>query len=500
MKYCFIILLGLLSFNTVDAQKNKQTLKDSLAVFDAYVQKAMKDWNVPGIAIAIVKNDEIVFTKGYGVREYGTDKKVDSKTYFNCASTTKAMTATCMAMLVDEGKLDWDDPVIKYLPDFQLYDPYVTRELTVRDLFLHNSGVGNTDYLWGDNILTADQVLAKMKLVKPSYSFRSSFIYQNIFYLAAGKVIEKVSGKPWDVFIKERIFDPLGMTNTKALNKEVTGENRTMPHFIVNGQVVAIDRTTADEIAPAGSVNSCADDMAKWIKCMIDSSKYSSGRLVKPETWMYLLKPKTLVTESQFYPTQYLTKPNFTTYAMGWFQQDYKGDKLNFHTGSLDGLTAINAQLPDKKFGIYIFGNLDHAEVRHALMFKAIDYFALGGDRDWSTDMKALYDSINAEAKKADSLSVPVQVMGTKPSVALPEYAGDYVDELYGSVKIVDDNDQLKVIINTVLHGVLAHYHYNTFKVTYEKKHYPNDYYTFNLNNNGKVESITISGITYMKN
>lgn len=499
MKYCFVLLLVLFSFNSINAQKNKQTLKDSLAAFDSYIQKGMQDWKVPGLAVAIVKNDEIVFAKGYGVREYGTDKKVDAKTYFSCASTTKAMTAALMAMLVDEGKIAWSDPVIKYLPEFQLYDPYVTRELTIQDLFTHNSGVGNTDYLWGDNVLSSDEILAKMKLVKPSYSLRSSFIYQNIFYLAAGKVIEKVSGKPWDVFIKERIFDPLGMTNTKALNAEVKDENHTSPHFLIKGQVSVINRTTADAVAPAGSVNSCIEDIAKWMKCMIDSSKYAGGRLVKPETWIYLLKPKTLVTESQFYPTQYLTKPNFMTYAMGWFQQDYKGEKLNFHTGSLDGLTAIHAQLPDRKFGIYVFENLDHAELRHALMFKALDFFELGGNRDWSTDMKHLYDSLHIASEKADSANTPVQIKGTNPSLSLDKYAGTYADELYGSLQILFENSQLKVLVNTVLHGNLVHYHFNTFKVTYEKNHYPNDYYSFNLDNYGNIESVTISGITYRK-
>ena len=499
MKKYFLLFISFCTMNVLYAQKIKKNLQQTITAFDDYVQKGMALWQVPGMAVAIVKDNEIVFSKGYGVREIGTDKKVDTKTYFSCASTTKAMTAVCMAILADEGKLQWGDPVIKYLPGFQLYDPYVTRELTIQDLFLHNSGVGNTDYLWAENNLSPDEILAKMQLVKPSYSFRSSFIYQNIFYLVAGKVIEKISGKPWHVFIKENIFDRLGMKNTNALRSQVKDDNQAMPHFLIDNKVMLIEKDTVDAIAPAGAVASCADDIALWMQCMIDSSKYKNGRLVKPDTWKYLLHPKTLVTETGFYPTQLITKPNFTTYAMGWFQQDYKGHKLNFHTGSLSGAIAIHAQLPDRKFGIYIFGNLDHAELRHALMFKAIDLFELGGDTDWSATFKNLYDSLENENKKNDSANTPKQILDTKTSLAMDNYAGIYEHELYGSIKIIFENGKLKALLNNVLTASLSHYHFNTFKVAYQKKQYPPDYFTFQLDKEGKVDGLTASDITYKR-
>ena len=498
-KYGFLLLLVLSTYVNGFSQKKKINLNDSIAVFDAYIQNAMKDWKVPGMSVAVVKNNQIIFTKGYGVREIGTDKKVDTKTYFSCASTTKAMTAVCMAILVDEGKVKWNDPVINYLPQLQLYDPYVTKELRIRDLFIHNSGVGNADYLWADNILSSDEILAKMKLVKPSYSFRSSFIYQNIFYMIAGKVITKITGKPWDVYVKEKIFDPLKMNHTKALLSEVTDENAAKPHFIIDGKVAVIAKDTADPIAPAGSVTSCADDIALWMQCMIDSSKYAGGRLVKPDTWKFLLKPQTLVTESEFYPTQYVTKPNFMTYGMGWFQQDYKGYKINFHTGSLSGATAIHAQLPDKKFGIYVFGNLDHAELRHALVFKALDFFELGDNRDWSTEFLHLYDSIKEEGKKRDSLNTPKQIANTQPSLSLENYTGHYEDELYGFIDVSLKEGKLTALINTKQKAVLEHYHYDVFKVVFENKWYGKDFITFQLNVDGTVSGINSGGIIFSK-
>jgi CubicO group peptidase (beta-lactamase class C family) len=499
MKKYILLLFSLIVFIAAGAQNKNQQLKDKITAFDSYAQKAMQVWRVPGMALAIVKDDEIVFTKGYGVREYGTDKKVDTKTYFTCASTTKAMTAVCMGILVDEGKVNWTDPVSKFLPEFKLYDPLVTQQLMIRDLFTHNTGVGNADFLWVDNKLSEDEILEKMKLVKPSYPVRSSFIYQNIFYLAAGKVIEKISGKHWSIFVKENIFDKLGMQHTKALYKYLDSDNKAMPHDIIAGKISVIQKESADAIGPAGSVSSCADDIAVWMKCMIDSSKYNGGRLVKSSTWVYLLTPKVIVPEDEFYPTQLLTKPNFTTYAMGWFQQDYKGYKLNFHTGSLAGETAIHAQLPDKKFGIYVFGNLEHAELRHALMFKAIDFFELGGSTDWNTVFKNLYDSIRAGRRLSDSAAIPKQIQNTSPAVSLDSFVGVYEDELFGTIKITRESDQLKVSLNDVLDGNASHYHYNTFKVIYSKKQYPADYYTFQMNNEGKVDAVKIYDIIFKR-
>jgi len=485
---------------TLQAGAQKKTVPpDTTAIFDAYVQKAIKEWEVPGLAIVVVKDNKVVFKKAYGTRELGTAKLVDNQTLFVCASTTKAMTATCMAMLVDEGKLNWDDPVIKYLPGFRLYDPYVTRELRVRDLFLHNSGVGNTDFLWGDNILSSDEVLEHMQLAKPAYSLRSGFIYQNIFYLVAGKVIEKISGQPWASFITKHIFQPLGMNRTKPELKQVTDANMTKPHFRIDSTIRVIEHDTADVIGPAGSVWSCIDDISLWMKCMLDSSKYAGGRLVKPATWKELLKPQTVVSEAEFYPTQKITKPNFTTYAFGWFQQDYKGWKLNFHTGSLSGAVAIHGQMPEEKTGVYIFANLDHAEVRHALMFKAFDQFALGGDRDWSAEFLKLYTDLKKEAEKKTKDTEAKRVLNTHPTLALEAYTGKFGDSLYGTAAVNLVNGKLTLVLNKNATAVLEHWNYDTFRAVYDKKWNGKSYVSFRQNTEGKINEMIIDGISFGK-
>ncbi len=491
------LLIGLLLFSFVVA--HAQTIETKVKEFDTYVEKSRHLFQVPGLALTVVKDGKVIFKKGYGVQQLGTSNAVDTQTLFACASTTKAMTATCMAMLVDEGKVKWDDPVINYLPDFQLYDVHVTRELKIRDLFTHNSGVGNADFFWSMMSIPSDEVLLKMKMVKPSYSLRSGFIYQNIFYLYAGKVIEKVSGQPWEEFIQKRIFQPLGMTRTYPMLKMVDDPNQSQPHYLIENKITVIKRTNADAIGPAGSVWSCIDDMSKWALCMVDSGKYAGGRLVKPSTWKEMFKPQVIVSANEFYPTAQLTKPNWMTYGLGWFQQDYNGKKVNYHTGSLAGETAIHGQLPDSKLAIYVFGNYDHAEVRHALMFKAFDLFGTGGTRDWSSEFHTLYNNFQAGADKAEKAFEAARVVNTKPSLPLDEYTGRYTDPLYGEVIITRENDDLIMVSNQYLKARASHWHYDTFRGWYDKKWNGKLNMNFVLNEKGKVSKVDFDGLSFTK-
>jgi CubicO group peptidase (beta-lactamase class C family) len=490
--YCIFAVL--INFNLA-GQTQEQKIKD----FDAYIEKSRVEWQAPGMAVAVVKDGKVIFKKGYGVRELGKVDKVDIETLFSCASTTKAMTATCIGMLVDEGKIKWDDLVITYLPEYQLFDPAVTRELRIRDLLTHNSGVGNTDFLWGAMDIPTKEMLNRMRLVKPSYSLRSSFIYQNLFYVAAGQVIEKVSGKPWEVFIQERIFTPLGMSRTAPKRKYIKDNNQVTPHFEVEKKIKPIGYTKDDEVGPAGSVWSSIDDMSKWMACMLDSSKYAGGRLVKAATWTEMFKPAVIVPADQFYPTMQLIKPNWTTYGLGWFQHDYKGKKINFHTGSLDGLTAIHAQLPDQKLGIYVFGNFDHAEVRHALVYKAFDVFALGGTTDWSKDFLTLYTGIRTKSEKELKDFEARRVLNTTPSLPLADYTGKYSDPLYGELEITVSENSLQVDVNHFVKASLQHWHYNTFRGPYEKDWNGKAIANFMMDVNGKVQKVNFEGMDFTK-
>ena len=495
-----LILFSLFCGAGLIAQNNAQKVLDQkIKEFDAYVEKGRVDWQIPGMAVAVVKDGKVIFKKGYGVRELGKADAVDTQTLFACASTTKAMTAAALGMLVDEGKLKWDDAVITHLPEYQLYDPAVTRDLRIRDLLTHNSGVGNTDFLWAMMDIPTREILYRMRLVKPSYPLRASFIYQNVFYIAAGQVIEKVSGKPWEIFVQDRIFTPLAMTRTAAKRKYIKDDNQVRPHMEVDKKIKAIGYTKDDEVGAAGSVWSSIEDMGKWMACMLDSSKFSGGRLLKPATWAELFKPATLVPANEFYPTMKIIKPNWTTYGFGWFQHDYKGKKINYHTGSLDGLTAIHAQLPDQKLGVYVFENLDHAEFRHALVYKTFDLFALGGANDWSKEFLPLYADIKAKNEKQLSDFEAKRVLSTQPSLPLAEYAGKYADPLYGEVEVTVAGGGLNVNLNNVEKATLLHWHYDTFRGPFEKDWNGKLVAQFVLDVNGKVQKINIAGMELTK-
>ncbi|AUD07498.1 serine hydrolase [Spirosoma pollinicola] len=491
------VLLFIFASTTFTALAQKQISPKQIQEFDAYVEAARKQWAVPGLSIAVVKDNKVIFEKGYGVRELTVDKfeRVDTQTLFACASTTKAMTVALVGMLVDEGKLAWNDPVSKYLPELQLYDPYVTRELKIRDLLIHDTGVGSTDFMTGAMTITVNEMFRRMELVKPSYPFRAGFAYQNTFYSAAGRIIERIAGKTWAETIKERIFLPLGMNRTAPKRGYITDANVTKPHYNINDTIKVIEYGTDSEVGSAGAVWSSADDISKWMICMLDSSKYSGGRLLKPETWTEIFTPQTFFPEDE-YPTMQLLKPNWRTYGLGWYQHDYKGKKVNFHTGSLSGLTAIIGLLPDEKLGVYVFGNYDHAELRHALMYKAFDWFALGGNRDWSAEFKVLYSTIREEGKKAQKDFDAKRVLNTSPSLPLSQYAGTYTSPLYGKADISVTGNQLAINVNdNALIASLPHWHYDTFYGPYKKAWYGKARARFTLNSLGKIDTLFFDGM-----
>ena len=507
----FSLFLALLLPQLVVGQtriRQAPKLTDPVARYDAYVQQAVREWRVPGLTVTIVKDGKVLLKKGYGVRVLGKPDPVDTQTLFAMASTTKAMTAACLGMLVDEGKLRWDDPVTDYLPAYQFYDPAVTREVRVRDLLIHNTGVGNADVLLFNMQIPQDEILRRMRLVKPSYSLRSGFIYQNIMYLAAGKVIEKVSGVPWDEFIRSRIFEPLGMKRTKALFKDVNDPNRAKPHMESNDTIRLVDSPVEEGLVdaggPAGSVWTCADDVSAWMQCMLDSGRYAGKTLLKPATWAELFKPQTIVTDEQFYPTQQLTRPVWKTYGLGWFQQDYRGHHINFHTGSLTGMIAIHGQLPDQKLAVYVQGNLDHAELRHALMYRAFDEFGWfdaqsGPARDWSADLQKLYGGLKQQAKLAEQKADRARVPNTRPSLPLPAYVGSYVDSLYGKADVTLQNGTLRLSINNLMTGKLDHWNFDTFRLNFDQFWYGHDPVSFQLNTQGRVASLRWNGTDLMK-
>jgi len=489
------MLLVCLLAAAVYAQNASQINVDA---FDKYAESARVAWNVPGMSIAIVQDGKVLLSKGYGARELGKTEKVDAETLFGAMSTTKAMTAVAMGILVDEGKVSWNDKVLKHLPDFRVADPYVTNELKVRDLFTHNAGLGNADFLWAwTPELSADEIAKRMQYAPQAYSFRGGYTYQNVMYLVAGKVIERVSGVSWEKFMAERVFGVLGMKATfPNLSLSRSYQNRSRAHFEIAKKVEVIPEMEADSIAAAGAVWSTSDDMAKWMNFNLGNTTVNGKEILKPATLAEILRPQIVIPTAQFYPTTRLTKPHWTTYGLGWFQQDYRGEMVNMHTGSLDGRTAIVGLIPDKKFGIYVFGNIDHVEVRHALMFKAFDLFLFGDNsRDWSTEAKTMYDEITAATEKRRETVKGFRVHNTQPRLPLEAYVGKYSDPFYGSMDVTIANGKLSLKVNNELTASLDHWQHDTFQATWNKRWWGEDLMAFQLNPiTGKVDSLTLSG------
>lgn len=478
--------------------------QSAVEIFDKYAEAGRAAWNVPGISITVVRDGKVLLSKGYGVRELGKNERVDPQTLFGCMSTTKAMTAAALGMLVDEGKVNWDDKVIQHLPDFRLADPYVTNELRVRDLLTHNTGLGNADFLWAWwPEMPAKEVVSRMRYAPQAYSMRGGFIYQNIMYLVAGQVIEKASGMKWERFLTERLFKPLGMNNTFATYAASKDhKNRSVAHYDVKGKIIKIPEMSADEIGPAGSVWSTADDIAKWVNFMLGNTTVNGKELLKTATYNELLRPQVVIPPNGgFYPTAAVTKPKWTTYGLGWFQQDYRGAKVDFHTGSLDGRTAIIGMIPEKKIGVYVFGNLDHAEVRHALMYKAFDLFAFDDNsRDWSAELKALYDGLRKKGDEEEAAMRAKRVANTKPSLDITAYAGRYGDPFYGEISIGSVGDKLVLRINRDVSAELRHWQFDTFESVWDQSWQGSGFVKFEIGPiGGEVESVNVDGMVFKR-
>ncbi len=461
--------------------------------FDDYVNKALREWEVPGLAIAIVKDDRIVLAKGYGLRKLGDPTPVNERTLFAIGSSSKAFTAAAIAMLVDEGKLKWDDPVTKYLPGFELYDPYVTRELTVRDLLSHRSGLERGDFLWYGSEYDRDEILRRTRYLKPTWSLRSTFGYQNLMFLAAGQLIAKVSGKSWDEFIRHRIFVPLNMTASNTSIRDLkNSDNVSSPHTKIEDKIETIPWRNIDNIAPAGSINSNVVDMVQWVRLQLAQGEYQKQRLLSSGTAKEMQTSQTVIRAeppfSLFYP-----EAHFLNYGLGWFLHDYKGRKVVEHGGAIDGMRAQVAMLPEEKLGLVILTNMGGTTLPIPLMFRIFDAYLGAPPRDWSAEMLKTIKAFEEQGKAAQKKAEAERIKDTRPSLALPDYAGTYKNDLYGEVKVTHENGKLGIRFGPSFISDLEHWHYDTFRAKFVAAGTTNVYVSFALNAQGKLETLTLN-------
>ena len=466
------------------------------ADIDSYVTEVLRTFNVPGMAVTVVKDGRVLVARGYGVRTLGDTARVTAGTRFGIASNSKAFTATALAILVDDGKVEWDAPVVKYLPQFALSDPFVTHEITVRDLLVHRSGLGlgAGDLLWWPaSTYSRKQIVHRLRDIPLSTSFRSAYAYDNVLYIVAGELIEAVSGQSWEEFILARILTPLGMTQTLPRHSDAaTSGDVASTHAFVDGRLQRVAPLTSDNTNAAGGINTTADDIAKWLVAQLDSGRTGSTRLWSQGAQRSLW---TGVTPMPFgLPSGPLgiVAPQFKLYALGFDVQDYRGIKIATHTGGLPGYVSEVTFVPSMKLGIAVLTNQESGAAFRAVTNRVLDHFMGATPINWRT----VLDSI----EKAGRAAVAVQVSGattardslSRPSLPPERYAGRYTDPWYGDVVVTASNGRLSLAMlpSPQLIGDLQHWQYDTFVVRWKDRSLRADaFITFQLAPEGQVES-----------
>jgi len=478
---------------------------------DAYVAEAMQTFGPPGLSLAIVEDGKIVKAKGYGVRRLGTKLAVDEHTAFPIGSESKAFTSAALAILVDEKKLKWSDLVKDKLPGFQMYDPYVTDHMTIRDLLTHRSGLslGEGDLLMvpDTNRTRADFVHA-LRYLKPATGFREKFAYDNILYIVAGQLVQAVSGQTWEDFVREHIFKPAGMTDALT-NYDVKAPNAVWLHARLNGPF----RGTGDQSilakglephvsAPAGAINASAVDMAKWMNVQLARGKLpNGGRVFSQEQADEMWNPVVVVPPTEFKLPASMSKmqPDLQTYALGWFVEEYRGHKIVQHSGAVLGALAMQFLIPEKNVGISVTINSEDSMARRAVAYHILDSYLGLPPTDWIGVLKKTRETMVAETVEAlKKLPKPNMAGGAPATLPLAAYAGTYADPWYGDMTVHDrGNGRLWITFDRTpgMEGALEHVSGDKFRTVWTDKGIEDAYVDFALKG-GKIAGVTMVAIS----
>lgn len=437
-----------------------QVAKSPLDGLDAFVADAMKQWNVPGMAVAVVQDGKVTYAKGYGYRDVEKQLPVTTKTLFAIGSITKSFTVTLLGQLADEGKLDWDKPVREYLPTFHLYDPVATEHMTPRDLVTHRSGLPRHDLLWYGNGFTRKELFDRLRYLEPSKDFRSTYQYQNLMFMTAGVLASQVSGQPWEQMIRERIFAPLGMNPS---NLSVTDSQKSadfaLPYVERKEQIKLVPFRNIDQIGPAGSINSNAEDMARYVLLHLQKGKHEGKQILSEAQAAAMQTPQMVVPGALPYK-----EVGHSQYGMGLGVGVYRGHKVVSHGGGIDGFTALLTFLPQDGIGMIILTNCGGSALPTVVARNIFDRL-LGLDPiPWAERFKEQVKKQKASEEEAKKKGYTPRREGTQPSHDLQEYAGEYEHPGYGIARVDREGEALKLTYYT-LSAPLKHYHYDIFEV-----------------------------------
>jgi CubicO group peptidase (beta-lactamase class C family) len=418
---------------------------------DTYIATAVKTWKIPGIGVAIVRNDSVLFTKGYGTLAVNSTTPVNDQTLFEIGSSSKAFTATLVAMLVSDGKMHFDDRITQYLPDFRMYDPLASAEVTMRDALTHRSGIARGELVWLGSGATRAEVLHRVRFLKPESPFRSRWSYQNMMFLAAGEAAAKAAGTTWEDLVQKRIFTPLGMTASVPIGKGLSNPNVAKPHGMDHDTAFVKPPFDAMNIAPAGSILSSARDMAQWLRFQLGDGMFNGTRLVASAALRETHTPQMLMGAGagggggRGRGNEAVPQTVFSTYGMGWMVEDHRRNLVWQHGGNTPGMTAAVGMMPERKFGVVVLSNMQSAQLPEIIMRYIFDREIGAPMRDLSGEA---FTRFAAQRKAADSMQVVQAGQRSKgePPVPLSAFAGTYVDSLYGeaTVSLVNGHLDLK--------------------------------------------------------
>lgn len=481
------------------------------ADIDARVAQLMSDLGVPGAAIAIVEDGRVTLERGYGVRRLGDPERVDARTLFQIGSVTKGMTAAALAVLVDRGALDWDDRVIEHLPEFQMHDPWVTREMTVRDLLAHRSGLGPGagDLLFLPRTTFSRQdIVARLRHIRPKTSFRSEYAYSNVLYIVVGALIERVTGQTWEAFVHESLLAPSGMrTATTGNSERFLNSNRAHPHARTNGPVRGVGRQEAldeakvafaENMAPAGAVSASAQDMARWLIVQLAGGVAADGtRVFSERAGRDMWTPHVLMPIARLPDPLADATPQFSAYALGWDVRDYRGHLAVLHSGAVLGSESYVVMVPEAGLGIAIMMNSEDTVLLRGLALALLDHYLGLPARNWAADLRSLQlmRQKGALAAVTEAAKAPA---AAGPSLPLQRYAGVYDDAWYGRMRIDRIGDALRMdfLHSPGMAGALTHYQYDTFRIDWDDRAIEPAYVTFGVDSDGKVERIAMRAVS----
>jgi len=461
----------------------------SLRDFEAFAKKIVAEWKVPGLAVSIVKDGRVIYAGGFGLKDVKNGRPVTPHTIFAIGSCTKAFTATTMGILVDEGKLDWDKPVRTYLPSFKLYDPTASEKMTPRDLVCHRSGLPRHDRVWYLSPLSREELFSRLQYLEPSRGFRAVYQYQNLMFMTAGYLVEKIVGRPWEEFARRRILEPLEMNETNfSVVDSQKAPDFALPYQEIKGQVEQIPFCNIDAIGPAGSINSNVSDMAKWILANLNKGRYGEKgdrRIIAEATLAQLQSPQMVVPDDLKYDEVF-----YPSYGMGWRITAYRGHLLVSHNGAIDGFSAAVWLMPRDNIGIVLLNNLDGTPANTILAYNILDRLLGLTAVDWDQRTQAERAKSKQAAEKAKKERESGRKPNTQPSHPLESYAGIFENPGYGALAIEKMGNELKAIYNSLTFS-LRHYHYDFFEMTNDFINF-DELLSFGTDAKGEISSASI--------